>query len=109
MGEPMATRLHQAGHEVLVWARRPERAAELEDAGLAVGTLEEVLARPVVVSCLRDAAAVRETLLDNGAASSGLRAELVIEHSTVDPATSRTVAAALVCTLGVDPGSSWRR
>lgn len=96
MGEPMAARLRQAGHEVLVWARRPERARALQDAGFATGTLEEVLARPVLVSCLRDAAAVREIFLDDdGAAVSALRAEVVIEHATVDPATAREVAAAL--------------
>ncbi|MGD6980761.1 MULTISPECIES: NAD(P)-dependent oxidoreductase [Citricoccus] len=102
MGEPMAARLQQAGHDVLVWARRPERARELQDAGFAVGTLEDVLARPVLVSCLRDAAAVREVFLDDdGAAVSTLRAELVIEHATVDPATAREVAAALAA-HGID-------
>ncbi|MBB5750053.1 NAD(P)-dependent oxidoreductase [Micrococcus sp. TA1] len=95
MGEPMAARLQQAGHGVLVWARRPERARELQDAGFATGTLEEVLARPVLVSCLRDAAAVREVFLDDDGAASSLRAEVVIEHATVDPATAREVAAAL--------------
>ncbi|QCU77173.1 NAD(P)-dependent oxidoreductase [Citricoccus sp. SGAir0253] len=120
MGEPMAARLRGAGHDVLVGARRPERARELRDAGFAVGTLAEALARPVVVSCLRDAAAVREVFLgsDGGPAGSAvearpdggpgpvgadgtggptpaLRAGLVIEHATVDPATSRAVAAAL--------------
>lgn len=96
MGEPMAARLRQAGHDVLVWARRPARGAELEGAGFVVGALDEVLARPVVVSCLRDAAAVREIFLDDdGAAASDLRADLVIEHATVDPGTARTVAAAL--------------
>jgi 3-hydroxyisobutyrate dehydrogenase-like beta-hydroxyacid dehydrogenase len=50
----------------------------------------------VVVSCLRDAAVIRETFLDDdGAAASGLRAEVVIEHATVDLTTSRAVAAAL--------------
>ncbi|GAA4773665.1 NAD(P)-dependent oxidoreductase [Citricoccus nitrophenolicus] len=95
MGEPMALRLQQSGHDVVVWARRPERARELQDAGLATGTLAEVLARPVLVSCLRDTAAVRELFLDDGPAGSALQAGLVIEHATVDPATSREVAAAL--------------
>ncbi len=95
MGEPMARRLQQSGHDVLVWARRPERARELQEAGLSTGTLADVLGRPVLVSCLLDTQAVREVFLDGGPATSELRAGLVIEHATVDPATSREVAAAL--------------
>lgn len=95
MGEPMALRLQQSGHDVLAWSRRPERARELRDAGLATGTLAEVAARPVLVSCLRDTAAVREVFLNDGPGASALQARLVIEHATVDPATSREVAAAL--------------
>jgi 3-hydroxyisobutyrate dehydrogenase-like beta-hydroxyacid dehydrogenase len=58
MGEPMAARLlRQAGHDVLVWARRPERAREFEDAGFAVGTLDDALTRPVVVTATSRAVA----------------------------------------------------
>ncbi|MEV4900115.1 NAD(P)-dependent oxidoreductase [Citricoccus sp. NPDC055426] len=95
MGEPMARRLQQSGHDVLVWARRPERARELQEAGLGTGTLQEVLGRPVLVSCLLDTAAVREVYLDGGPGSSALQAGLVIEHATIDPGVSREVASSL--------------
>lgn len=95
MGEPMAQRLRGAGYEVVAWARRAERAAELEAAGLRTGTLEEVAACPVIVSCLRDTAAVEELFLRNEAFSEHLAAELVIEHATIAPRVSRQVHAHL--------------
>ena len=48
MGAPMATRLLQAGHELTVWNRTPNRAGPLADAGAAVAGVSVASAVPAI-------------------------------------------------------------
>jgi 3-hydroxyisobutyrate dehydrogenase len=102
MGEPMARHLHRAGALVAVWNRTASKASALAtELGVAApATLAELASMCdvvfVCVSADRDVAEVADALLP------GLRAgSVVIDTSTVSPATARDVAARLA-TVGVD-------
>ncbi|MBG0824061.1 NAD(P)-binding domain-containing protein [Planomonospora sp. ID91781] len=81
MGAPMARRLVEAGHEVTVWNRTPRT---VEGAAVAASPAEAVAGSDLVVTVLRDPAAVMRVLAD---AAPGLRAgAVVVEMSTIGPA-----------------------
>ncbi|GAA2725840.1 hypothetical protein GCM10010439_26830 [Actinocorallia aurantiaca] len=80
MGVPMAERLVAAGHEVTVWNRT---ARDVAGAVTAAGPAEAVAGAGIVVTMLRDGAAVEETLT---AALPGLEpGTVVVEMSTIGP------------------------
>ena len=88
MGVPMARRLSEAGHKVTTWRRGGEvtAAAAVEDAEL-------------VITMLRDPAAVREVLT---AALPGLRpGTTVVEMSTIGPEAVRELRALLPPQVGL--------
>ncbi len=91
----MATRLLQAGHRLHVHNRTPAAAAALLRAGAiwAASAAEAAASAELLCLCLSDDAAVEAVLQ---AASPGLRAgALVIDFSTISPATSQAMAAGL--------------
>jgi len=93
MGRPMAERLLGAGFRVCVWARRRASAEPLVTHGAGVAVSIEALAAEVecVLTCLPRPVDVTRVLTDVlRAARPGT---LVIETSTIDPATSRRLAA----------------
>lgn len=102
MGEPMARHLHRAGALVAVWNRTASKAQSLADElGIAAPALLHELAAQcdVVFLCVSadsDVVEVVDALLP------GLRAGgVVVDTSTVAPATARAVAARLAG-IGVD-------
>ncbi|PRX46618.1 2-hydroxy-3-oxopropionate reductase [Prauserella shujinwangii] len=97
MGTPMAGRLLARGHRLTVHNRTRARAAELERAGARwAATPAEVAARSgVVLSCLRDTAAVESVYLGPGGLLEAARpGHVFAEHGTFDPALARSLAGA---------------
>jgi 3-hydroxyisobutyrate dehydrogenase-like beta-hydroxyacid dehydrogenase len=95
MGQEIALRLIDTDHDVTVWNRSAGRAGELVEHGAReADSVEDAVgdAEIVLVSLSGDDA-VREVLLVHGSAIDSLRG-VVIDCSTVSPATSREVAAA---------------
>jgi len=97
MGLPMAGHLIRAGHEVAVWARRPEAAADIAAAGAAVCATPAALAArsEVVISIITASADVEHLALGpdgliGGFAPGGIH----VDMSTIAPATARKLAAA---------------
>jgi 3-hydroxyisobutyrate dehydrogenase-like beta-hydroxyacid dehydrogenase len=93
MGAAMARRLLETGHQVTVWNRTPSKAQPLVAAGasLAATPLDAVRDAEVVITMLRDAAAVSSAL-----SSADLRpGSTVVQMSTVGPASTRDLAAAV--------------
>ena len=99
LGEPMAHNLLQAGFAVTVHNRTPERQAALLRAGAraAASPAEAAATAELLLVCVSDDAAVEAVLLAQPqAAIAGLRpGALVIDCSTISPATSRLLADAL--------------
>ena len=99
LGEPMALNLLQAGFAVTVHNRTPQRQAALLQAGAraADSPAEAAATAELLLVCVSDDAAVEAVLLTQPqAAIGGLRpGALVIDCSTISPATSRRLAAAL--------------
>lgn len=95
----MVGRLRGAGHPVVVWNRTPARAKGL-DADVAATAAEAASAADVVLVSLADDAAVLETYEGADGLVAGLRpGTIVVDTSTVAPATVRR-AAALVAERG---------
>jgi 3-hydroxyisobutyrate dehydrogenase-like beta-hydroxyacid dehydrogenase len=99
LGAPMARRLLAAGVPLTVYNRTAAAAAPLQEAGATVAAdpAAAVEGAQLVVVCLSDDQAVRQVLLEQErAAIHGLAAgSLVIDCSTIAPATSVALAEAL--------------
>ncbi|MFM8967593.1 MAG: NAD(P)-dependent oxidoreductase [Vulcanococcus sp.] len=99
LGAPMALNLLRAGHPLTVYNRSPERLEPLLAAGAQAASTpaEAVAGADRVLVCVSDDAALRSVLLEQPqAAIHGLApGSLVIDCSTVSPAASVAVAAAL--------------
>lgn len=97
MGEAMAARLAERGHDVIGFDVHAPTLERFAKAGRAVtGDLAAALAgRDVVLTSLPDSAAVRAAWLgDRGVAALADKGALVVELSTIDPDTMREVGAA---------------
>jgi 3-hydroxyisobutyrate dehydrogenase len=99
MGHAIALRLHETGHELVVWNRTPGKAADLAtEAGatLANTAAELADAADVVISMLTDAAALDAVYRGpTGLLAGDLAGKLVIDMSTVQPATEIAIAEAV--------------
>jgi 3-hydroxyisobutyrate dehydrogenase len=98
MGAAMAANLRRAGFEVTAWNRTPGRAADLVELGGAeAGSPADVArASDVVVVCVSDTPDVEAVVLGPDGVGEGLAAgSLVIDCSTIAPAATRRIAAAL--------------
>jgi 3-hydroxyisobutyrate dehydrogenase-like beta-hydroxyacid dehydrogenase len=99
----MAANLLQAGHPLVVHNRTPGAAEPLVAAGArwAAGPAQAAASADCLCLCLSDDAAVRDVLLGTGrstatAAIRGLKpGSLVIDFSTISPATSQAMATTL--------------
>ena len=96
MGVPMAKNLVRAGFAVTVWNRTEARTGPLREAGAAVaGSIKELWERSdIVITMVADDDALRQVHaggLEAGATSG----KLVIDMSTVSPATTRELAGKL--------------
>ena len=95
MGQQIAGRLLDAGHEVTVWNRSPGKAGGLVERGATeAGSVDEaVTGAEVVLSSLTGDEAVEDVLLRDGAARDAL-AGCVVECSTISPALAGRLAEA---------------
>ncbi len=95
MGAPMARNLLAAGYEVVAWNRSAGPLEELAAAGARAVDGPAAVAREadVVISIVKDDAAVREVLAGpEGAIAAARPGALVIDMSTVSPAVARELA-----------------
>lgn len=98
MGRPMALHLLRGGHELAVFARRPEAAAPLVDAGaLACDSPAEVARRAeVVFTIVTTSADVEQVALgDNGIVQGAARGSVLVDMSTIAPSVARRIASGL--------------
>lgn len=97
MGRHMARNIRSAGHDLTVWNRTPDRATPLEEHGatLAATPAEAVGGAEIVGFSLSIPEVVREVILGrNGALAGASPGAIFADFSTIDPATSRELAAA---------------
>lgn len=98
MGRPCVLNLLRAGHEVTVWARRPDTAAPLLEAGACWADTPAALASgvEVVVSNVSDTADVEAVLLGpDGVAEGGRPGMVCVDMSTISPLGAREIARRL--------------
>ncbi|HEY7982613.1 MAG TPA: NAD(P)-dependent oxidoreductase [Ktedonobacterales bacterium] len=97
MGKPMARNLLRAEHTVTVYARHPERIADLVAAGatLAESSASVGRASEVVITMLPNAPEVEEVVLGaRGVLEGAAPSTVVVDMSTIAPSASRRLAAA---------------
>jgi 3-hydroxyisobutyrate dehydrogenase-like beta-hydroxyacid dehydrogenase len=97
MGLPMSRRLLDAGFHLTVHNRSRPKVGEIVDAG-AVGAssvVEVADSSEIVLTCLPDVPTVEEVFLGrDGIVSAARPGQVLVDHSTVGPSTSRTIAEA---------------
>jgi 3-hydroxyisobutyrate dehydrogenase len=98
MGGPMAARLLDAGHELTVWNRTPEKAQPLVEKGARLAATPRDAADGVeaVVTMLSTPEVLREVLFGPDGVAEGLPpGSTLIEMSTVGPEVVREIAGKL--------------
>jgi 3-hydroxyisobutyrate dehydrogenase len=95
MGKPMVLRLLAAGHEVTVWNRSKEKLAPVLEKGAKAASSPAELAgaAEIVMMCVTDQKAAEEVLFGlNGISNGGKEGLLVIDFSSIAPASAREFA-----------------
>lgn len=97
MGVPMARRLLDAGFSLTVWNRSPEKARALVDAGaeLADTAANAAFGASIVITMLTDGKVVSDVLFEQGVAEVLTPGAIVIDCSSIAPATARANAERL--------------
>ncbi len=97
MGLPMARRLCQAGFDLCVWNRSPEKAQPLQADGarIAHNAVDAVANAEVVITLLTDGDAVANLLFEQGVAHALQPGSLVVDMSSIKPAQARDHAQRL--------------
>ena len=98
MGRPMALHLVKAGHALSVYARRPEAAQPLLDAGavLRASPAEVAAASEVVFTIVTSNADVEAVALGEGGLIHGAKpGSVLVDMSTIAPGTARRIAGKL--------------
>ena len=98
MGKPMAKNLMQAGYELAVHNRSPEKAQELarEGATAAESPREVAGQSDIIITMLPDSRDVREILVGEGGVLEGIEeGALVVDMSTISPVVTEELAAAI--------------
>ncbi len=104
MGLPMCQRLLAAGFALTVWNRNPDKCLPLVEAGARqVSTPAELCSHAdVVMLCLADTAVVREVVFGAAGIAEGARnGQLLVDFSSLEPAATREMAAALNASSGM--------
>ncbi|MFE4515878.1 NAD(P)-dependent oxidoreductase [Kitasatospora sp. NPDC056783] len=104
MGSRIARRILDAQVPLTVWNRTPARTAPLREAGATVATTPAHLAGTcdVIILCVTDRHAVTAVALgpDGLRAAPGL-GQIVVDHSSISPDATRTVAEELRAANGI--------
>ena len=98
MGRGMAANILKAGFPLTVWNRTPERTEALAAAGSAVAATPAALAAAsdIVITCVSDTPDVQAVILgEDGVLRGAQSGSLVIDMSTISPAVTQEIAAAL--------------
>jgi 3-hydroxyisobutyrate dehydrogenase-like beta-hydroxyacid dehydrogenase len=97
MGAPMAGRLSDAGHDVVVWSRTRAHAEALAGRAQVAGSPADAGSKAdVAITMLTDGGALEEVALGRDGLAGGLASgSLLIDMSTTGPAPARKVAKAL--------------
>jgi 2-hydroxy-3-oxopropionate reductase len=98
MGRPMALHLLRAGHEVAVWARRPQSALPLLDAGaVCCATPADVARRAeIVFTVVTSGADVEQVALGADGLIEGFApGSILVDMSTIAPGTACAIAQSL--------------
>lgn len=106
MGQPMATRLAGAGHDLTVWNRTAAKMEPVLAAGAkaAASPKEVAEAADIVFACVTDSNAVRETVFgDDGVAAGASKGKIFVDMSTIHPFDAREFAGR----LEKDSGMKW--
>ncbi len=104
MGVPMSQRLLQAGYEVRVWNRSPERLQELSSGDLIIcQALSDLVAQSdILMTCVSDTSAVEEVVFgESGIAACGREGQILVDFSSIDPEATREMAARLQDAAGI--------
>lgn len=96
MGKPMVLRLLDAGFQVYVWSRSPEKLPAVTERGAEpCATIAELVWRSdVILLCLADTAVV-ESVVRDSILGYGAPDKLLIDLSSIDPDSTRRLAAEL--------------
>ena len=98
MGTPMATRLLDAGHDVTVWNRTPEKTRPLAERGASVASTpaQAVAGVDAAITMVTNEEALEQVVLgEDGLGAALAPSQLLIDMSTVGPGAVRSVAAQL--------------
>jgi 3-hydroxyisobutyrate dehydrogenase len=98
MGTAMTQRLLERGAHVTVWNLEPERIAAVAAHGAVPADSPAALAAvsDIVLICVLDTDAVRDVVFGPGGIAETARpGQIVVDHSTTDPAQTRAFAAEL--------------
>ena len=98
MGRGMAANILKAGFPLTVWNRTPERTDELAAGGATVAASPAALAAgcDIIITCVSDTPDVEAVILGaEGVIHGAQPGSLVIDMSTISPAVTKQIAAAL--------------
>src|ERR687892_268843 len=97
MGAPMAGRLSNAGHDLVVWSRTRAHAEALADRAEVAGSPAEAGSKAdVAIPMLTDGGALEEVVLGRDGLAEGLGSgTLLVDMSTTGPGPARKTAKAL--------------
>jgi 4-hydroxybutyrate dehydrogenase/sulfolactaldehyde 3-reductase len=98
MGGPMALNLLRKGHRVIAFDVHPAAVRTVTDAGATAGATPKAVAAlsEIVITMLPDAPDVERVALGRDGIVAGIKpGSIYIDMSTIDPATTRKVAAAI--------------
>jgi 3-hydroxyisobutyrate dehydrogenase len=98
MGVPMSLRLQQAGYDVLVWNRSPDKAESLKNKGLKVcDRLPELVAQTdILMTCVTDTLAVEAVVFGpDGIAQHAHQDHVLVDFSSIDPDATRDMSSRL--------------
>lgn len=95
IGLPMARRVLEAGFELHVWNRNPDKAAGLVAEGATPASTPAELARRVdaLCVCVTDDRALEQVVFgEDGVASAASQGLVLVDHSTIHPVATRKFA-----------------
>lgn len=104
MGLPLCRRLRLAGYELTLWNRTKDKCAPLLDLGAKLAATPAALCEQadVVLLCLADTQVVQQVVFGAQGIVEGARPnQLLVDHSSLDPAATRQMSAELLSRTGM--------